>query len=116
MKHSETNGTNLAKGSLPNSPIVANRAIPENGVSDIPTNVLSNGFSTNPTNNVSHGFVKTQSENGYIVTNGAELPLEASDKEALKFWEKDHFSDLRKRWEHGDILEDCEIALVIVSQ
>jgi hypothetical protein len=34
-----------------------------------------------------------------------------SEREDMKFWENDHFTDLRKRWEKGEI-EEGEIALV----
>ena len=57
------------------------------------TNGLSNGTSNN--NGVSNGG------------EGLSLPHH-SEREDMKFWENDHFRDLRKRWEKGE-MEESEI-------
>ena len=45
------------------------------------------------------------------VTNGGEGGSQPhhSEREDMKFWENDHFRDLRKRWEKGE-MDEGEIA------
>ena len=63
----------------------------------------------------SNGLSNGNSSNGVAQTNGngcAEgLSPHHSEREDMKFWENDHFRDLRKRWEKGE-MEESEIALV----
>ena len=56
--------------------------------------------------------------NNGVITNGNGSPESLSphhsDREDMKFRENDHFKDLRKRWEKGE-MEESEIALVTFS-
>lgn len=61
----------------------------------------------------SNGLSNGNSSNGVAQTNGngcAEgLSPHHSEREDMKFWENDHFRDLRTRWEKGE-MEESEIA------
>ena len=66
--------------------------------------VVSNGLS-NGSNGTSNG-----NANG----SGEGMSPHHSEREDMKFLENDHFRDLRKRWEKGE-MEESEIALVTFS-